>query len=101
MALLLWSKALTRLNSSLFDMSGATQQASDGAASLRSNVDASSLSLTKMSASAQETTVGLRTVSSGIRETAIMGSQLTTLASDFGLIDSQTSKVYSHGPLDG
>ena len=59
---------------------------------LRSNVDASSLSLTKMSSSAQETTVGLRTVSSGIRETAIMGSQLTTLASDFGLIDSQTSK---------
>ena len=66
--------------------------AGTAATEMGANVKAAATSFSDMKINADDTTVSLRTVTSGIRETAMMGGQLTTLATDFGLIDSQTSK---------
>ncbi|MCW3996312.1 MAG: hypothetical protein NWE98_09245 [Candidatus Bathyarchaeota archaeon] len=56
------------------------------------NVRSASSSFNTMQTHAEATTVSLTKVAGGIRETALMGSQLTSLAQDFGVIDSQSSK---------
>jgi hypothetical protein len=56
------------------------------------DVEAASTSFDDMSAHAEATMVSLRTVAGGIRSTAMMGTELTTLAADFGLVDKETSK---------
>jgi hypothetical protein len=56
------------------------------------DVKAAGSSLTEMSSEAETVNVSLRTVAGGIRTTAMMGTELTTLAADFGLIDKETSK---------
>ncbi len=62
------------------------------ASQMGTNVRGASSSFNEMQAYAESTTVSLTKVAGGIRETALMGSQLTTLAQDFGVIDSQSSK---------
>jgi len=56
------------------------------------NVKAAGSSFTEMQMHAEDTTVSLRTVAGGIRTTAMMGTELTMLASDFGIVDKETSK---------
>jgi len=56
------------------------------------NVKAAGSSFTEMQMHAEASTVSLRTVAGGIRTTAMMGTELTMLASDFGLVDKETSK---------
>jgi hypothetical protein len=56
------------------------------------NVKAAGSSFTEMQMYAEDTTVSLRTVAGGIRTTAMMGTELTMLASDFGIVDKETSK---------
>lgn len=56
------------------------------------DVKAAGSSLTEMSSEAETVNVSLRTVAGGIRTTALMGTELTTLAADFGIIDKETSK---------
>jgi hypothetical protein len=63
------------------------------ATEMGTNVRGASSSFTDMQNHAESATVSLRTVAGGIRETAQMGGQLTSLAQDFGLIDSETSKT--------
>jgi len=81
------------------DISGsmAPVQASMGevgvaATEMGSNVEAAGSSFTDMATQAETVNVSLRTVAGGIRSTAMMGTELTTLASDFGLVDKETSK---------
>jgi hypothetical protein len=62
------------------------------ATGMGADVEAASTSFDDMSAHAEATMVSLRTVAGGIRSTAMMGTELTTLAADFGLIDKETSK---------
>jgi hypothetical protein len=62
------------------------------ATEMDTNVRNASSSFTDMQAHAEATTISLTKVAGGIRETALMGSQLTSLAQDFGMIDSQSSK---------
>jgi hypothetical protein len=56
------------------------------------NVKAAGSSFTEMQVHAEASTVSLRTVAGGIRTTAMMGTELTMLASDFGIVDKETSK---------
>ena len=56
------------------------------------NVKAGGSSFTEMQMHAEATTVSLHTVAGGIRTTALMGTELTMLASDFGIVDKETSK---------
>jgi hypothetical protein len=56
------------------------------------NVKAAGSSFTEMQMYAEASTVSLRTVAGGIRTTAMMGTELTMLASDFGIVDKETSK---------
>jgi hypothetical protein len=56
------------------------------------NVRSASSNFNTMQTEAEATTVSLTKVAGGIRETALIGSQLTSLAQDFGVVDSQTSK---------
>jgi len=56
------------------------------------NVKAAGCSFTEMQMHAEASTVSLRTVAGGIRTTAMMGTELTMLASDFGIVDKETSK---------
>jgi len=56
------------------------------------NVKAAASSFTEMQMHAEASTVSLRTVAGGIRTTAMMGTELTMLASDFGIVDKETSK---------
>jgi hypothetical protein len=56
------------------------------------NIKAAGSSFTEMQVHAEDTTVSLRTVAGGIRTTAMMGTELTMLASDFGIVDKETSK---------
>lgn len=56
------------------------------------NVKAAGSSFTEMQMHAEASTVSLRTVAGGIRTTAMMGTELTMLASDFGIVDKETSK---------
>jgi hypothetical protein len=62
------------------------------ATGMSADVEAASTSFDDMSAHAEATMVSLRTVAGGIRSTAMMGTELTTLAADFGLVDKETSK---------
>jgi hypothetical protein len=62
------------------------------ATEMGTDVKAAGSSLTEMSSEAETVNVSLRTVAGGIRTTAMMGTELTTLAADFGLIDKETSK---------
>lgn len=56
------------------------------------NVKAAGSSFTEMQVHAEASTVSLRTVAGGIRTTAMMGTELAMLASDFGIVDKETSK---------
>jgi len=56
------------------------------------NVKAAGSSFTEMQTHAESCEVSLRTVAGGIRTTAMMGTELTMLASDFGIVDKETSK---------
>lgn len=62
------------------------------ATGMGADVEAASTSFDDMSAHAEATMVSLRTVAGGIRTTAMMGTELTTLAADFGIVDKETSK---------
>jgi len=62
------------------------------ATGMGADVEAASTSFDDMSTHAEATMVGLRTVAGGIRTTAMMGTELTTLAADFGIVDKETSK---------
>jgi hypothetical protein len=68
------------------------EQISSDAATMSSNVSAASAGFDDMKAHAEATTVSLRTMAGGIRTTAMMGTELITLAGDFGLVDKETSK---------
>jgi hypothetical protein len=65
---------------------------SAAATDMASKIEAASSSFDDMSAHADATMVSLRTVSSGIRSFGMMGTELTTLAGDFGLVDKGTEK---------
>jgi hypothetical protein len=56
------------------------------------NVKAAGSSFTDMQTHVESCTVSLRTIAGGIRTTAMMGTELITLASDFGIVDRETSK---------
>jgi hypothetical protein len=56
------------------------------------NVRASALSFDEMGTHAEATTVKLTTVARGISSVSSLGLGLTTLAGDFGLVDSETAK---------
>ena len=62
------------------------------AVDMRGQVENAALSFDDMSSHAEASMVSLRTVAGGIRTTAMMGTELTTLAADFGLVDKETSK---------
>jgi hypothetical protein len=67
-------------------------EVSVAATEMGTNVEAAGSSFTDMSAHAEACEVSLRTVAGGIRTTAMMGTEMITLASDFGLVDKETSK---------
>jgi hypothetical protein len=56
------------------------------------NVKGAGSSFIEMQTHAESCEVSLRTVAGGIRTTAMMGTELTMLAADFGLVDKETSK---------
>jgi hypothetical protein len=56
------------------------------------NIKGAGSSFTEMQTHAESCDVSLRTVAGGIRTTAMMGTELTMLASDFGIVDKETSK---------
>jgi len=56
------------------------------------NVRASASSFDEMGTHAEATMVSLRTVAGGIRSFGMMGMELTTVATDFGLLDRETAK---------
>jgi hypothetical protein len=62
------------------------------ATDMGADVRSAAPSFTEMATHAEACTVSLRTIAGGIRTTAMMGTELTTLASDFGLVDKETSK---------
>ena len=62
------------------------------ATDMGSEVKIAGSSFVDMQTHADAATVSLRTVAGGIRTAALMGSELTSLASDFGLVDKETSK---------
>jgi hypothetical protein len=72
--------------------SASFNQVGVAATEMGGSIRSAASSFTEMRTHAESATVSLRTVAGGIRETAQMGSQLTSLAEDFGVIDSQTSK---------
>jgi len=67
-------------------------EVSISAVEMGTNVEAAGSSFTDMEAHARACEVSLRTVAGGIRTTAMMGTELTVLAADFGLVDKETSK---------
>ena len=67
-------------------------EVSVAATEMSTNVEAAGSSFTDMETHAAACEVSLRTVAGGIRTTAMMGTELITLASDFGLVDKETSK---------
>jgi len=74
---------------------GATSAFSEvgvAATEMGANVREAGSSFTDMETHARACEVSLRTVAGGIRTTAMMGTELTTLAADFGLVDKETSK---------
>ena len=74
---------------------GATSAFSEvgvAATEMGANVKESATSFDEMSTHAEASMVSLRTVAGGIRTTAMMGTELTTLAADFGIVDKETSK---------
>jgi hypothetical protein len=71
---------------------GSLNDVSVAATEMGTNVEAAGSSFTDMSTHAEACEVSLRTVAGGIRTTAMMGTELTTLAADFGLVDRETSK---------
>jgi hypothetical protein len=71
---------------------GSLNEVSVAATEMGTNVEAAGSSFTDMSTHAEACEVSLRTVAGGIRTTAMMGTELTTLAADFGLVDRETSK---------
>jgi len=62
------------------------------ATGMGADVEAASTSFDDMSAHAEATTVKLTTVARGISSVSSLGLGLTTLATDFGLVDAQTTK---------
>jgi hypothetical protein len=56
------------------------------------NVRAAGDSFTEMQTQAEATTVSLRTVAGGIRNFGMLGMELTTVATDFGILDRETAK---------
>ena len=72
--------------------SSAFAQVSSDAGAMAGNIQQSSQSLDSMGATAERTTVSLSTVARGISSVSSLGLGLTTLAGDFGLVDSQTTK---------
>lgn len=62
------------------------------AVDMRGQVENSALSFDDMSAHAEATMVSLRTVAGGIRTFSMMGMELTTVATDFGILDRETAK---------
>ena len=62
------------------------------ATEMGANVQVGGESFVNAQAHAEAFNVSLRTVAGGIRTTAMMGTELTTLAADFGIIDKETSK---------
>jgi methyl-accepting chemotaxis protein len=66
------------------------------ATEMGANVRSASSRFNEMQTHAEATTVSLTKVAGGIRETALMGSQLTSLAQDFGVLDSSLASK-SHG----
>jgi hypothetical protein len=76
---------ITPIQSSLNEVSVAATE-------MGTNVKASATSFDDMKTHAEATEVSLRTVAGGIRTTAMMGTELVSLASDFGLVDRETSK---------
>jgi hypothetical protein len=62
------------------------------ATEMGSNVEAAGTSFDDLGTYAEATTVKLSTVARGISSVSGLGLGLTTLATDFGLVDSQTTK---------
>lgn len=78
--------------SAVNEVSPVFEQVGADASAMAGNVEAASTSFDDMSAHAETTMVSLRTVAGGIRSFGMMGMELTTVASDFGLLDAQTAK---------
>jgi len=74
------------------DAAGSFGQVGVAATEMGTNVEAAATSFDDMSAHAEATTVKLTTVARGISSVSSLGLGLTTLATDFGLVDSQTTK---------
>lgn len=62
------------------------------AAEMGADVGAAGESLTDMATHAEVCEVSLRSIAGGIRSFSMMGTEITMLATNFGLVDSETSK---------
>lgn len=67
-------------------------EVSVAATEMGTNVEAAGSSFTDMATHAEACEVSLRTVAGGIRTFSMMGMELTTVATDFGILDRETAK---------
>jgi hypothetical protein len=74
------------------DAAGSFGQVGVAATEMSTNVEAAATSFDDMSTHAEATMVSLRTVAGGIRSFSMMGMELTTVATDFGILDRETAK---------
>jgi|GEM_PF-470548 hypothetical protein len=63
-----------------------------GATEMGAQVEAASSSFTDMQTHVETCNVSLRSISSGFRSFGMMGTEVTMLASNFGLVDKETAK---------
>lgn len=63
-----------------------------GAVEMGAQVEAASSSFTDMQTHVETCEVSLRSISSGVRSFGMMGTEVTMLASNFGLVDKETAK---------
>jgi hypothetical protein len=63
-----------------------------GAVEMGAQVEAASSSFTDMQTQVETCDVSLRSIASGIRSFGMMGTEVTMLATNFGLVDKETSK---------
>ena len=71
---------------------GSFSQVGVAATEMCADVRVAGESFTDMGTHVEACEVSLRTVAGGIRNFAMMGSEITMLANDFGLVDKETSK---------
>ena len=82
----------TNIQSSVSMMGTEFAKTGAEATAMGENLKAAGPSFTEMQTHAESCNVSLRTVAGGIRTAAMMGTELIMLASDFGIVDKETSK---------